>query len=468
MSYIKQNRNKVESPFHFIGIGGSGMRPLAEYSHANNLEFSGSDINESPFLNELKKDRNVFIGHKPENIKGAKTLILSSAINENNPEYVEAIKNGINIAHRSDLLNFFLNQKKSIVVAGTHGKTSTSALLSHMLNELNQKPSAIVGGKLLNTDSFSLSGDGEYIVAEADESDGTFLKYNPFYSVITNIDIDHLDYYKNIENIVEAFTKFANNTSKDGSVLLCWDNEYCKDMAKNLERDFLSFGFSMGADVRCLEYKHVEEGLYIKIHAVYNTIEGIVPLIGKHNVLNVLSCIALAIKLKIPPQEALEALSNYKGVMRRTETIYEGKQVKIVDDYAHNPGKINAVISSLKTAYPEKKLWVIFENHRYSRLQSMYDEILHSLNGADRVFVAPIFAAGEEVDPNYTTQSISEDIKNILQINAEPYFNDKIIEYLKNIGKTDKVILLTVGAGKARDYGIEIRTQIDGEKNDKE
>ena len=447
-----------------MGIGGSGMRPLAELCVNLGVSFSGSDIKSSNFTESLKEKSNIFIGHKKENITDCKTLVVSSAIDETNPEIVEAISRGIQIAHRSDLLNHFLKMKKSIAVAGTHGKTSTTAMITHMLSELSLEPSSIVGGELINSSTYSLYGDGEYIVAEADESDGTFLKYEPYYSIVTNIDKDHLDFYGDMDGVIEAFKKFINNTDKDGSTLLCWDNDYCRNLRDEINGDFLSFGFSIGSDVRCLDYKHTDKGMYIKIHAIYNTIEGHVPLIGKHNVLNILSCIALAIKLKIPPQEALEALSNYKGVMRRTETIYNEDKLTIIDDYAHNPGKIAAVIKSLRQAYPEKDLWVLFENHRYSRLQSMYDDIINSLKGANRVFVSPIFAAGEPVDDNYTAQSISEDIKNILQINAEPYFNDKIVESL--ISNTEKrpTILLTVGAGLARSYGMDIRKQLYGKE----
>lgn len=464
MNYTKLKKVEIIEPIHFIGIGGSGMRPLAELCVNLGIEFSGSDIKTSSFTTSLEKTAKIYIGHKKENIADCKTIVVSSAIDESNPEIVEAKAKGIQIAHRSDLLNYFLKMKKSIAVAGTHGKTSTSAMITHMLSELNLMPTSIVGGELINSNTFSLHGDGEYIVAEADESDGSFLKYQPYYSIITNIDKDHLDFYGDLDGAINAFREFANNTNKDGSTLICWDNEYCRNLRDDINGDFLSFGFSLGSDVRCLDYKHTENGMYIKIHAIYNTIEGHVPLIGRHNVLNILSCIALAIKLKIPPKEALEAMSNYKGVMRRTETIYSKSGLTIIDDYAHNPGKIAAVIKSLKQAYPETDLWVLFENHRYSRLQSMYDDIINSLEGSDRVFVAPIFAAGEAIDEKYTPRSISEDIKNILQINAEPYFNDKIVKSL--ISNTEKrpTILLTVGAGMARSYGMNIRDQLYGKE----
>ena len=465
MSYTKSKKVEINEPIHFIGIGGTGMRPLAELCRAEGIKFSGSDIKESKFLKSLKKDVQVFVGHRRENINDCKTLVVSSAIDMQNPEIIEAIERNIPIAHRSDLLNYFLNKKKSIAVAGTHGKTSTTALMTHMLQELNLDPSSIVGGELVETESFSISGNGEYIVAEADESDGTFLKYKPYYSVITNIDKDHLDHYKNFNGIITAFNDFASNTHKDGSVIVCWDNEYCRLLLDDLSKDYITFGFSLGSDVRCLEYRYTNKGMYVKIQAIYKTIEGYLPLLGKHNVLNALSCIALSIKLKIPAQEALEALSNYKGVVRRSEITYSKKRIKIIDDYAHNPGKVKAVIESIREGYHNWDIWVLFENHRYSRLQSMYDDIIQSLEGSDRVFVAPVFSAGEPNDPNYTPQSISKDIKNTLQINAEPYFNDKIVESLLENSNKRPTILLTVGAGLAREYGMDIRKQLYDKEN---
>ncbi|MBC7661776.1 MAG: UDP-N-acetylmuramate--L-alanine ligase [Chitinophagaceae bacterium] len=432
---------------HLIGIGGTGMRPLAEIAHLKGFHVSGSDQSRSTNVERLiAAGIPVAAEHTAANLPPKPCeIIISSAIKADNPELKAACEQGYSIVHRSDLLKLLMVGKKAICVSGTHGKTSTTAMLAYMLHALELDPTAAIGGELVGLEKSSFVGSGDYFVAECDESDGSFLKYDPFISIVTNIDLDHLDHYGDIEGLKKAFLSFIQKTDKDGCAVVGWDNPIVRELMSSFSGSKLAFGTRMGSEVRGTRF--TSHGRTVAYEAVVDKtlVASEAALVGKHNFQNILCCLAVANVLELDLAAAALALSHYPGVGRRFSLMAEYAGVKIYDDYAHNPGKIRSCIEGARSAFPSERILIIFQPHRYSRLETMYNEFMQSFGAADEVFVLPVYAAGETSTRDFSPARVAKDIQDASKVRASKYETDVLKARLSH--QQSPTVLITIGAG---------------------
>lgn len=455
-------KHQLKQPIFFVGIGGSGMAPLAEILHTKKLQVAGSDQNESANTLRLRElGVAVAIGHTEANVAEAGTLVISSAIRPDNPEYVAAQKAGVPILHRSDILKVLTDSFQTITVAGTHGKTTTTAMIAFMLHELGCKPTAAVGGDMLNFGSHALVGDGEYFVAEADESDGSFVKYRSLVSVLTNVEPDHMDYFKSVERQVEVFTEYLQNTDPDGFAIVGWDFKLARDVGVKFTGNRLAFGLGIGVDVRAINYQQQGTTATFKAIVERDQIDVSLKMIGKHNVLNALCALSVCRALDLDIKEGAKALAKFSGVGRRLSLVHANKNVTIYDDYAHNPGKIAACVQSLRQTWPDTKLVVIYQPHRYSRIRTMYNDSVAAFSGADRVLLLPVYAAGEAVDDQYKAEDYAGDIAQNSATDCQVCSWTEAAHLA--VDATDApTVILTLGAGDVWKIGQEIKKNLQG------
>ena len=386
----------MSESYHFIGIGGIGMSGIAQLLLRGGSKVSGSDLKDSSNIKELKAlGAQIFIGHNPENINGASLVIYSSAIKENNSEIAAAKKAGIPIIKRAQALARLMVEKTVITVTGSHGKTTTTSLVSYLLLEAGLSPSVAIGGILKNIESNACLGDGKFFVAEADESDGSFLYYRPKYSIITNIDREHLDYYKEFRRELDAFREFLDNTEEGGCVFACDDDTNLKNILADYKNKCVLFGMKESADIypRNIQFN----GLSSEFDCFYKNKfvdRFVLNLGGLHNISNALAVIALGLELDIDLTFIRKTLGQYKGAKRRLEVKSGDSQIMVVDDYAHHPTEIKASLAALKNLNP-KRVIAIFQPHRYTRTKILLDEFSASFDSADYVIITDIYAASE-------------------------------------------------------------------------
>ncbi len=372
------------------------MSGLAEHALALGWNVSGSDVAENePIRRIISLGGKFFLNHRPEHIGEADQVVVSSAIKPDNPEVVEARARGLSIIHRSELLARFMRGTNSVTVAGTHGKTTTTALITHVLSACGADPSAVVGGIMLDLQSSTRFGKGGFFVAEADESDGSFLNYEPTLAVLTNVDRDHLDFYGSFEKIKSAFHNYLKTSDPDAGIVCCWDDPVVREVSEGTGRPRLTYGLLLGSEVRAIDLK--SSGLRTTFTAVVerDRLKCSVPLAGKHNILNALASLAVARALGLDIRAAAQSLEVFSGVARRMEVIVDTEMIKVIDDYAHNPGKIQACIDAARAAWPTLPISVIHQPHRFSRLETTYDLMTSSFRGASNVILLPVYAAGE-------------------------------------------------------------------------
>ncbi len=434
--------------YHLIGIGGIGMSGIAQLLLRKGQRVSGSDLRMSLITEQLKKaGARIFIGHSPENLGNAETVVYSSAIKEENPELQEARRLGLTVLKRAEALAELMQDKLVITVTGSHGKTTTASLAATLLLEAGLHPCVAVGGILKNIDANSCLGAGKFFVAEADESDGTFLHYRPTYSIITNIDREHLDYYKEFNKELEAFRTYLNQTDKKGCVFCCDDDEHLKGLLKGYQGRFVLFGLHPSAHIYPQNIQR--QGLRSKFDCFLKgrfieTFE--LALGGTHNISNALSVIALGLELKIDLKVIKATLKNFKGAHRRLETKFEDSDYLVIDDYAHHPTEIRATLEAAK-GLGRQRLIAIFQPHRYSRTQLLLDEFGRSFDLADMVILTDIYPASEPPIPGVSSQRILDKIK---QFSPEKkvflWPKEQILdEVLKLIRPHD--LVMTLGAG---------------------
>jgi len=381
---------------HFIGIGGIGMSGIAEILINLGYAVSGSDLRESEQTRRLSMlGARIFIGHYPSNIEDYNVVVSSSAISPSNPEIIEARKRRIPIIHRAEMLAELVRLKHGIGVAGTHGKTTTSSLLACLLYHGGINPTAIVGGKVLNFGSNAKIGQGDYIVFEADESDGSFLKLLPSIAVVTNIDADHLDHYRYFEGLKDAFLQYINAVPFYGYSVLCVDDLTVAELLPRVERPYVTYGFSESADFRAVNVR-VENGMtrYECLYRGRSLGEISLGILGRHNALNSLSTVAVAMDLGLSFGVISEGLAGFRGVSRRMERVGEESGVLVMDDYGHHPTEIRATLDALSNL--GRRLIVVFQPHRYSRTQLLWEEFGKCFSRADVLFLSEIYPAGEE------------------------------------------------------------------------
>ena len=380
---------------HFIGIGGIGMSGIAEILINLGYEVSGSDLKESVQTSRLTSlGATVYRGHAASNIRDFSVVVTSSAISPDNPELIEASKRKIPVIHRSEMLAELVRLKHGIGVAGTHGKTTTSSMLAYVLYHGGINPTAVIGGQVLNFASNARVGQGEYMVFEADESDGSFLNLLPSIAIVTNIDADHLDYYKYFEGLKDAFLTYINNIPFYGYSVLCIDDVTVREIIPRVERPHFTYGLSDDADIRASGIRRKNGKMVFTCHNNGTSLgEFEISLFGRHNALNALSVIAVALDLGIDVKTIKEGLAEFQGVGRRCERLGEVNNILVIDDYGHHPTEIRATLEAVSTL--DRRIIVVFQPHRYTRTQLLWDEFGQSFSRADHVFLTDIYSAGE-------------------------------------------------------------------------
>ncbi len=449
--------------YHFIGIGGMGMRALARILINKGFNVSGSDISDSPALSEFKNHgASIYIGHKKENIENADVIIISSAIHPNNPELLEAEARSIPIFHRSDLLAAIFKWGKGIAVAGAHGKSTTSSMIGQIFYSARMSPTIVLGAATDYLKGNSCLGHGDYVIAEADESDGSFLKFHPFLAVVTNIEDDHLDHYGTIENIQNAFADFVNNVSyNDGAALLCTDSEGVKTILPKVKRKIITFGMNEDAEYRAVNKRY--EDNYMRFDVWHKTeFLGTISLQtpGTHNVKDALGAVAVGLYCGIPFSNIKSALQEFTGVKRRFQTKMRNRDIWIVDDYAHHPTEIEATLAAAKESGNHRVICV-FQPHRYSRTNLLKDEFAVAFNDADVLFFTDIYASNEEPIKGVNGKLIPDLVKK-QQLDKEIYYiekTDKLFQTLSSFIKRGDMVI-TMGAGNIYQVGEKLSEYI--------
>lgn len=443
---------------HFVGVGGIGMSGIAELLLNLGYTVSGSDIQSSDITQRLQQlGCAVYQGHVEDHVKEADVVVTSSAVAETNSEVMAAEQLSIPVIPRAEMLAELMRLKYSIAVAGAHGKTSTTSIISSVLGEGNLDPTVVIGGKLKSIGSNARLGQGDFIVAEADESDGSFLKMAPAIAVITNIDREHLDFYPNLGAIKEAFLKFTQRIPFYGLVVLCLDNEHVQALIPDMTKRFMTYGMSSQADVVATQVKF--EGLTSRFEAYFRgdklgRIRLNLP--GLHNIYNAMAGIAVGLELDIPFPVIKSALEKAEGVQRRLEIKGEIDGITVIDDYGHHPTEIKVTLQALKEAWPERRKVVAFQPHRYTRTQALFDDFTRAFYQSDVLLVLPIYSAGEPVIEGINGHDLCERIA--AHGHREVFCCDGIddaVNQLKTI-LTQEDILLTLGAGDVWKVGEKI------------
>ena len=442
---------------HFVGIGGAGMSALAKILVEKGYNVSGSDVKESVMTGILRDlGAKVFIGQRAENVQNTEAIVVSSAIRENNPEVVEAKRLGLKRLHRSDVNAFLINNSKGIAVAGAHGKTTTTSMLGVSLDYEGVSPSIIIGGEVDYLGSNAKLGKSDYLVSEADESDGTFLKYYPYIGIVTNVENDHMDHYGTMENIIKAFTQFLNQIREDGWGVVCFDNENIRNIVKNVNRKIVSYAIDHEADYVAANIKADASGTsFDVIHKGENlgTVKLNVP--GRHNVLNAMACVVTGITLGQSVPQMAEGLTMFNGAKRRFQTKGKAHGVWVVDDYAHHPTEIATTLKAARQTQP-KRLVCAFQPHRYSRTQLLQKEYGSCFKDADLLVLTDVYSAGEDPIPGVDGELL---VKEVAEQTGQKtvYIKDKkeIAAYLKSIAQEGDLIM-TMGAGDIVKCGEEL------------
>ncbi len=444
---------------HFVGIGGIGMSGIAELLINSDYIISGSDLHLSSITAKLEKlGARISEGHYPKNVGAVDLVVYSSAVKSSNPELRQARKRKIPCIPRAEILGELMRMREGIAIAGTHGKTTTTSMVGKILENANYDPTIIVGGILRSISTTTKIGQGKFIVVEADESDKLFLKWSPVINIITSIDEDHLDRYKNIKEIKETFLKFANRVPFYGCNIVCNDEPNITEIIPRMKKRCITYGFSEGSKFRIKNYKFGETSSF-RIQTNGDDLgEFMLSLPGIHNVLNACAAITVGIEIEIPVPIIKQAVSEFEGARRRFEVKGEKKGIKIIDDYAHHPRAIEATLHTARqlltvSRKPSGRIIVVFQPHLFSRTQKLINRFANCFRDADQVIVAPIYPAREAPIPGVTGELIvnvarSVGYKNISYIHSE----QKIIEWcLNNLKSGD--ILFTIGAGDVYKIG---------------
>ena len=437
---------------HFVGIGGIGMSGMAELLLNHGFKISGSDINKSERTIYLSKiGINIFYNHSEKNITTSDVIVYSSAVNKNNKEIIFGNKKNIPIIKRAELLGELIKIKDiSIGIAGTHGKTTTSSMLGSILYESKQDPTLIIGGIVNKFNSNNISGDGNIIVVEADEFDRSFLSLKPTYSIINNLDLEHLDCYRNLDDLKNTFCQYANSIPFYGKVAINNDSIYLNQIINNINKPKITFGIENTSDItaRIISYEK-NYSLFEIITNNYKNFKIGLNCPGKHNIYNALAATTIALELGISTNQISEALKNYSGVKRRFELKYNNKNNKImvIDDYAHHPIEIEYTLEAAKKGW-NKRIIAIFEPHLYSRTKDFHREFAKALSLSNHIIISDIYRAREKPIKGISSNLIIHDL-NKMNFNNCIYIKNKneIPDYIKKIIKNNDMIIL-MGAGQ--------------------
>ncbi len=437
----------MKSQYHFIGIGGIGMGTLASLLLDKGYKVSGSDLKDNELTAQLRRaGALITIGHQAGNVQKPDYVVYSSAIRVNNPELIEAVSRKIPVLKRAEVLAQMVNAQTGITIAGAHGKTTTTSMASYLLINAGLKPTTAVGG-IINGPAYNARlGAGKYFVAEVDESDGTFLYFKPQYSIITNIDFEHVDFYKNWDGITAAYEKFVQCTAPEGTLIVCGEDARLKQMAARGKGRRICYGFDPTLDVWAKNI--VTQGFHSRFECYtaqgkVGDFELIVP--GLHNVLNALACIALGLELKIAVDVIAKTLKEFTGVKRRFQLKGHVEGIMVVDDYGHHPTEITATLKAARLFSP-KRLVTVFQPHRYSRTKFLLDEFVASLQLADEVILTDIYAASEKPTEGASTKQLLEQLKAALDDRVVYLKKEEISSFLAHQAQTGDLVLF-LGAG---------------------
>ncbi len=443
---------------HFVGIGGIGMSGIAELLLNLGYQVSGSDLKLSHITKRLEANGGIiYKGHRKEQVEGADVVVTSSAIAQENPEVIRAKEMSIPIIPRAEMLAELMRIKYSIAVSGAHGKTSTTSMIAQILNTAGLDPTVVIGGLLKGLDTNALHGKGDYIVAEADESDGSFLKYSPAIAVVTNIDLEHLDFYKDIEDIKDKFVQFINSVPFYGLSILCLDNEHIQDILPRIKVRHTTYGMAAQADLQAREISFDGVKSSFTVYRHEKKLGDItLNLAGKHNVSNALAGIAAGLELNLSFKTIKKAMEQMEGVKRRLEIKGEKKGITVMDDYGHHPTEIVASLTAIRECYKGKRLIVAFQPHRYTRTQGLFQEFTRAFYQSDILIVLPIYAASEKEIEGVDAQSLCEAIKEHghKDVSYAPDFTQALSIITHKAKKGDMV--LTLGAGDIYTLGEKL------------
>ncbi len=443
---------------HFVGIGGIGMSGIAELLINLGYTVTGSDLKLSAITRRLTdKGAVIFKGHGKKQVKGADVLVTSSAISDENPEVVQAKTLGIPIIPRAAMLAELMRIKYAIAVSGAHGKTSTTAMIAQILNTAGLDPTVIIGGLLMGLDTNALHGQGEFIVAEADESDGSFLQYAPAIAAVTNIDLEHLDFYKDIEDIKNKFVQFINSVPFYGVAILCLDNNHIQDILPRITVRHTTYGLSAQADLQARQIRFKNGQSRFAVTQGNRDLGDIVlNLAGQHNILNALAGIATGLELRVPFEVIKQALEQIKGVRRRLEIKGETKQILVMDDYGHHPTEILATLNAVRESFPDRRLVVVFQPHRYTRTQALFNEFSRAFYQSDVLILVPIYAASESPIPQVDSRLLCQGIQTHghKDVSFAPDFTQALSMVTHKLRPND--LVLTLGAGDIHTLGEQL------------
>ncbi|MGE5628181.1 MAG: UDP-N-acetylmuramate--L-alanine ligase [Solirubrobacterales bacterium] len=448
--FIKDKNKNI----HFIGIGGVSMSGLAEILMEHGYKVSGSDMKASPATELLSKNgASIFIGHRKENIENAGLVVYTAAISEDNPELKGAMELNIETMDRAEFLGLIMQgHKYNVAVSGTHGKTTTTSMLSHISIKADLDPTILVGGQLDVINGNVRSGKSEYFITEACEYKASFLKFFPFVGIILNIDADHLDFYKDINDIQNTFIKFAKLIPKEGYLVCCTDNDKMDKVIESSDCNVLTYGMEKG-DYTAKDVVFDEKGCasFICCFMGEELFKVKLNVPGKHNVLNALASIAASIALKIPKEAIIDGLYDFGGTHRRFELKGVKDGITVIDDYAHHPTEIIATLSAAKN-YPHKKIYCVFQPHTYTRTSTLFEEFSNAFTGADELLLADIYAAREKDTGIVSSAMLADKIneKGLKCLNLHSF--EEIVDYLKANMKSGDV-LFTIGAGDVYKIG---------------
>jgi UDP-N-acetylmuramate--alanine ligase len=439
---------------HFVGIGGIGMSGIAEVLINLGYKISGSDVQQSDTSMRLQKlGASVSLGHAEENIRNADVVVTSTAVKTDNPEVLEAHRRNIPVIPRAEMLAELLKMKFSVAVSGSHGKTTTTSMIATILAHGGLDPTMVIGGKLASIGSNAKLGDGEVIVAEADESDGSFLKLSPTIAIITNIDREHLDYYPSIKEIKEAFFKFANIVPFYGCTVMCTDNQYVREILPLIKRKIITYGIEIPADYRASNIKFLTDRTIYNLNhkeKPWGEIELVVP--GMFNVYNSLAAIAVCRELDMDLKTIKKGLLGFSGVQRRLEIKGKVSDIIVVDDYGHHPTEIKETLAAARQVWKDR-LIVVFQPHRFTRTKALFDEFTVAFKDADILILNDIYPASEQPIPGINSAALWAAIKQTGHPRVEYIANAKeTIDFLINTAKP-KDTVITLGAGSIYKIG---------------
>ena len=396
---------------HFVGIGGIGMSGIAELLLNLGYEVSGSDLRASPITRRLEElGGTIYIGHKAGQSAGAHVVITSSAVSSDNPEVVEAQHAGIPVIPRAEMLAELMRMKHGIAVAGSHGKTTTTSILGTVLEGAGLDPTVVIGGRLEAWGTNARLGYGDYLVAEADESDGSFLRLSPTFAIVTNIDAEHMDHYRDFDELRESFLTFLNNLPFYGAGIVCLDDSAIQELMPQISRRLVTYGFSSQADIRAADVVVQPEGTSFACYIDHELVGKVrLRLHGRHNALNALAAIGIARELDVDFEKIAAALAEFGGTDRRMQRISDHDDILVIDDYGHHPTEIRAVLGTARDAWDRRTI-VCFQPHRYSRSKMLKEEFGRAFYQADSVYVLPIYAAGEEPSAGISSEALATSI----------------------------------------------------------